>query len=67
MVLWLNIFLLIIMCVWEWGRTIEKCQLITDKIRTLIGRANFARLTDFAPALTLRQWAPVGELENSHF
>ena len=50
-----KIVLLIVMCVWEWGRKSEMCPLITDKIRALIGRANFARLTDFAPALTLRQ------------
>ena len=33
----------------------EKRHLLGGKIRALIGRVNFARLTDFAPALTVRQ------------
>ena len=55
------------MCDWEWGPMSKNHQLITDKIRALIGQANFACLTDIASALTLRQWAPVEELETSNF
>ena len=49
------------------GSMSKKHLLKAGKICLLIGRANFARLTDFTPALTLCQWAPVGKLRNRIF